>query len=145
MKPLIALLALCAVAMPVQAQEPAPNIAGVWTFEAQIGNGCSFSGQATVQRKKKTSRYVCELTARQSCPLIDIEYLVAQTCKMTVTGNQVSVRSEIKEFLQGEESPSYYPDSFTLTIRDASTMFGALLSPYGASRAQWRRAEGGIS
>ena len=60
-------------------------------------------------------------------------------------GNQVSVRSEIAEFINGHTSPYYHPDNFSLTIRSDTEMFGALVSSGSTHPAEWRRAEGGIS
>lgn len=120
------------------------NIAGQWTFTATISSDCSFGGTATlVHRGDET--YSAELTARQSCTLLEDDYLVRQTCSARVFENQVSIRCTIAEFINGFESPYYYPDNFTLTIASSERMHGALVSAGDVNPAEWKRAEGGIS
>ena len=135
--------ALCAllVALPVSAEAP-PNIAGHWTFTARIQAECSFGGTAFLERSGEG--YVGELTARQSCLSLEEDYIVRQTCKVSLLGHQGSVRCQIAEFVNGFESEYYYPDNFTLTIASSTLMHGALVSG-SVVPAEWKRAEGGIS
>ncbi len=120
------------------------NIAGQWTFIADISDDCSFGGTATLMHKE-AGRYSAELTARQSCPLLEDDYLVRQNCSVRVLGNQASVRCTIVEFINGFGSEYYYPDNFTLTIASSERMHGALVSAGNVNPAEWKRAEGGIS
>lgn len=138
---LVLCLGLGLLAFPAQADT---NIAGQWTFTANISNGCSFGGTAHLEKTGDTT-FEGELTARQSCPELPEDYLVRQYCNASVLGNQLSVRCRIVEFINGFESPFYAPDNFTLTIQSASRMHGALVSAGNVMPAEWKRAEGGIS
>ncbi|MGB3625413.1 MAG: hypothetical protein WA989_06290 [Henriciella sp.] len=140
--PLIGLLAL-----PVAAQTSAPlppNLSGLWTFEADVQQICSFTGQARLIPRDDPSSYGCELTARQDCPAVDVTYTVEQTCTADVEDGVLTVRSTIVNFLEGSPTGNYLPDNFQLRIEDASTLNGVLLGT-GAYPAIWRRAEGAIS
>lgn len=120
------------------------NIAGHWTFEAVIESDCAFAGTAHLERTGE-STFKGEVTARQSCPELPADYLVRQACEASQSGNQLSVRCRIVEFINGFESDFYYPDNFTLTIESAARMHGALVSAGRTRPAEWVRDEGGIS
>lgn len=109
-----------------------------------LETNCSFGGSAYLE-KTADGRFKGELTARQSCAELPEDYLVRQDCQATQLGNQLSVRCAIVEFVNGFESPFYYPDNFTLTIESAARMHGALVSAGGARPAEWIRDERGIS
>ncbi|MEL7030953.1 MAG: hypothetical protein AAGL97_06905 [Pseudomonadota bacterium] len=136
-------LALCTSLLTLPAMADA-NIAGHWTFEANVEADCTFGGTAHLERTSD-DRFVGELTARQSCPLLPEDYLVRQDCEASQLGNQLSVRCRIVEFINGFESEFYYPDNFTLTIESSARMHGALVSAGRARPAEWIRDEGGIS
>ena len=136
-------LAICASLMTGPAMSQA-NIAGHWTFQAVIENDCSFGGTAHLE-KTNENKFVGELTARQSCPALEEDYLVRQDCEASQLGNQLSVRCRIVEFINGFESAFYYPDNFTLTIQSSARMHGALISAGRSRPAEWIRDEGGIS
>ena len=138
---LVVCLGMSLLAFPAQADT---NIAGQWTFTANISSDCSFGGTAHLEKTGDTT-FKGELTARQSCPELPEDYLVRQDCNASVLGNQLSVRCRIVEFINGFESPFYAPDNFTLTIQSASRMHGALVSAGSVMPAEWKRAEGGIS
>lgn len=138
---LIAFLSLSLLAPTALADT---NIAGQWTFSANISDDCSFGGTAFLEKTGEAT-FKGELTARQSCPDLPEDYLVRQDCSASVLGNQLSVRCHIVEFINGFESPFYAPDNFTLTIQSASRMHGALVSAGSVLPAEWKRAEGGIS
>ncbi|MEL6414485.1 MAG: hypothetical protein AAFQ15_06050 [Pseudomonadota bacterium] len=120
------------------------NIAGHWTFSANVADDCQFDGQAFL-KKTGEDQFSGEVTARQSCPVLEEDYLVRQECAASQLGNQLSVRCRIVEFLSGKETAFYYPDNFTLTIESAVRMHGALVSSGMAKPAEWVRAERGIS
>jgi len=120
------------------------NIAGHWTFEAVVEADCSFGGTAHLERTSETT-FKGELTARQSCPELPEDYLVRQDCQASLSGNQLSVRCRIVEFINGFDSEFYFPDNFTLTIESAARMHGALVSAGRTRPAEWVRDEGGIS
>lgn len=124
--------------------ERAPNIAGLWTFEAQLPDPCSFTGQARLVGSGEPGTYRCELTARQHCPSIGVTYVVEQSCSVTEEDGAVTVQSTIRNFLEGEPTPNYLPDHFQLDIDDPASMSGLLV---GSSLypAIWRRASGAIS
>lgn len=120
------------------------NIAGQWTFTANLESDCSFGGTASLERTGE-STFEGELTARQSCPYLTEDYLVRQNCSASQLGNQLSVRCRIVEFINGFESEYYFPDNFTLTIESSSRLHGALVSAGRARPAEWVRDERGIS
>lgn len=122
--------------------KPVARIDGSWVFQAWTGDGCSFSGNATIGRSSASETgYTCELTAYQTCP--EREWIVRQTCTATRQGNRVAIKSTISEFLS-EPSASYLPDDFLLTVESSRRMFGALHS-YGVYKAEWTRDEGNVS
>lgn len=141
MRTLAAALLAILGALPAAADA---NIAGHWSFSANVDNDCEFDGQAFLE-KTGDGQFSGEVTARQSCPILEVDYLVRQQCNASKLGNQLSVRCNIVEFLSGEETPFYYPDNFTLTIESAVRMHGALVSSGMAKPAEWVRAERGIS
>ena len=124
--------------------EPSVSLAGHWSFTARVQAECVFGGTAYLQPDDETL-YSVSLTARQSCPALEQDYIVRQDCQARQFGNQLSVRCQIMEFLNGVESPFYHPDHFSLTIASDARMHGALLSAGNAMPAEWVRSEGGIS
>jgi len=139
------LLALAAVSSFLTLSATAEaNIAGHWTFEAVVEADCAFGGTAHLERTGENT-FRGEVTARQSCPELPEDYLVRQNCDVSQSGNQLSVRCRIVEFINGFESEFYYPDNFTLTIESAARMHGALVSAGRTRPAEWVRDEGGIS
>ena len=139
------LLAL-ATMIPVAVSAEETDLSGTWNFTANI-RFCEFTGQATLtpNEDKRVSDYSCELTARQYCPEFEIDYTVHQTCRVRNTRDQVWVQATIKEFLRGENTGSYYPDNFNLSVQSHSEMTGALVSAGNVRSAVWRRADGSIS
>ena len=141
MRTLAAVLLTFLSALPAAADA---NVAGHWTFTANLEADCEFGGQAFLERTGDNT-FKGEVTARQSCTMLEEDYLVRQACDASQLGNQLSVRCRIVEFLSGNESAFYYPDNFTLTIESAVRMHGALVSSGMAKPAEWVRAERGIS
>ena len=121
-----------------------PVLTGTWVFEADLNEACTFDGQARLMPTETKGEYGCELTARQDCPAIDVTYVVEQSCRASVEEGVLTVRSEIRNFLQGEPSAFYTPDNFQLRIESESRMDGVLV---GADiyPAVWQRADGAIS
>ncbi|RIJ25936.1 hypothetical protein D1224_02125 [Henriciella barbarensis] len=121
-----------------------PVLAGTWVFEADLNKACTFDGPARLMPTETEGEYGCELTARQDCPAIDVTYVVEQSCRASVEEDVLTVRSEIRNFLQGEPSAFYTPDNFQLRIESESRMDGVLV---GADiyPAVWQRADGAIS
>ena len=136
-----ALIAASFIAMPASAEA---NIAGHWTFVADIQEDCSFGGTAHLEKTGETT-FKGEITATQSCVSLPEDYVVRQDCNASKLGNQLSVRCRIVEFINGFDSQFYYPDNFTLTIQSGARMHGALVSAGSANPAEWTRADGGIS
>ncbi len=147
MRALTAIL-IAALASPgpvlAQSSELPPNIAGLWIFEAQVHEVCTFDGQARVIPTADPAHFACELTAQQDCPIADVRYVVEQSCEVDIDDGVATVISTIQTFLEGEPSENYLPDNFQLVIEDESTLSGVLIGS-GAYPAEWRRAEGAIS
>lgn len=136
-------IAICSLLMTLPAAADA-NIAGHWKFEAIVEADCEFAGTAHLERTGETT-FKGEVTAHQSCVQLPEDYLVRQECEASQSGNQLSVRCRIVEFVNGFESAFYYADNFTLTIESAARMHGALVSNGRTRPAEWVRDEGGIS
>ncbi|MEM6500180.1 MAG: hypothetical protein AAF709_26175, partial [Pseudomonadota bacterium] len=96
----MALLAMGLLAAPVMAEA---NIAGHWTFTANIQQECSFGGTAHLEKTGETT-FEGELTATQSCVSLPEDYIVRQDCSASQLGNQLSVRCRIVEFINGFDS-----------------------------------------
>ncbi|MEO0982845.1 MAG: hypothetical protein AAFX03_09370 [Pseudomonadota bacterium] len=124
---------------------PDKNIAGSWTFRAALYDDCEFNGLMRLRPTDDARTYACELTARQSCPSVDMEFVVRQSCVARRTGDQLAITSTIEEFLVGEPTPAYYPDNFALSIQSSNRMTGALLSAGDSNAAEFIRDEGSIS
>ena len=148
MKSLIAAILLVTAAAPAPAHaSDEADISGTWNFTAKLRMPCEFTGQAKLAPAPDTttSDYTCEMTARQYCPSLNIDYTVRQTCKVRNTRGQVWVQATIEEFLTGEDRGSYYPDNFNLSLQSSTEMVGALISAGNARPAVWTRTEGSIS
>jgi len=147
MKPFTALLFSAALLVaPASANEDI-DISGTWNFTAKLRMPCEFTGQAKLAPSADTSvsDYTCEMTARQYCPTLDIDYTVRQTCKVRNTRGQIWVQATIEEFLTGPETGNYYPDNFNLSLHSSNEMVGALISSGNARPAVWTKTEGSIS
>lgn len=148
------MLGACAMALSLgftaatQAEQSTPdaiksaNIAGEWSFVANTGPECTFSGTALLLETDEPGRYGCELTAVQVC-VVDT-WQVRQSCAASRVGDEVVIVSRIEEYIQGTDSGSYRPDNFKLTIKSADLMKGVLIS-WGYHLAEFRRSEGSTS
>mgnify|MGYP003131427200 CR=1 FL=1 len=122
------------------------DVLGTWSFQTKpYRNGqCLMSGTMYLSPHPDESQYNCELPAVEVCSMWG-RSVVRQSCKARRFGDQISIRSEIKEMLESKvEGLIYVPDNFTLTIQSADRMFGALVSAVTAP-AEFRRANDGIS
>lgn len=118
------------------------NIAGEWGFEADTGEGCTFTGSALLLGTSDPTQYECELTALQICA--SESWQVRQSCTAVRDGNILEINSTIEEFIQGYDNGGYLPDNFRLAITNEDLMQGYLLS-WGFHVAEFRRAIGAIS
>lgn len=131
-------------ALGQEESRPQPDLAGLWTFEAELDPVCRFNGQARLMPTGNPDKYDCELTAEQDCPSAGIRYVVEQSCHVNVKAETVAVESTIETFLEGAPTQNYLPDNFTLVIRNASHLEGILVGS-SAYPAEWHRAKGAIS
>ncbi|WP_084417890.1 hypothetical protein [Henriciella litoralis] len=144
------LAALCLAGLPASAQEDdqrdSGDILGNWTFQTKPyrEGRCIMSGTARLTPNPEKGVYDCELTAVEVCSMWG-RSVVLQKCSARRFGNQVSIRSEIDQFLESkEEGLVYVPDNFALTIQSAKRMYGSLVSAATAP-AEFIRSEEGIS
>ena len=124
----------------------AADILGNWTFQTKpYRNGqCVMTGTMRLTPSPESGLYECELTAVDVCSMWG-RSVVLQQCKARRTGDQLSIRSEIDQFLESKlEGLIYVPDNFALTIQSAKRMYGSLISAATAP-AIFVRAEEGIS
>jgi hypothetical protein len=108
------------------------DILGAWTFATKPyrGGQCTMTGTMMLSPGPDADTYECELTAIEMCSMWG-RSVVVQSCKVSRFGNQVSVRSEIQEFLESKpesDSYSYWPDNFALTVQSETRMYGSLVS-----------------
>lgn len=142
-------LGLACAAAPAQANENVSDpgdILGSWSFQTKPyrAGQCIMTGTMRLSSDPADGIYGCELTAIEVCAMWG-RSVVLQSCTARRFGNQVSVRSEIEQMLEYKaEGMMYVPDNFTLTIQDASRMFGALVSAATAP-VEFRRSQQGIS
>ncbi|MDJ0922807.1 MAG: hypothetical protein QNI84_16895 [Henriciella sp.] len=142
---LIAGLMLTSLSAVADTRDPT-DVLGSWTFQTQPyrGGQCLMTGTMRLTPDPEEGVYACELTAVEVCSMWG-RSVVLQTCTVRRFGNQVSVRSTISQMLEMKaEGLVYVPDNFTLTVQDASRMFGALVSAATAP-VEFRRSEEGIS
>ena len=143
------LAALTFLAMPAASanenKDPS-DILGNWTFQTKPyrEGTCIMSGTARLTPDPEPGVYQCELTAVEVCSLWG-RSVVLQQCTARRFGNQVSIRSEIDQFLEMKmEGLLYVPDNFALTIQSAKRMYGSLVSAATAP-VEFIRSEEGIS
>lgn len=129
------------------AQANNSDIHGNWTFEAELDQACSFDGTAYIGEALDGGT-ACELTALQYCPDPSggeaVSWRVRQTCTIQRKGDQLLIRSEIQEFLDGNFSDTYRPDNWMLEVVNDNLMEGRLVS-YASHPARWVRDEGPTS
>lgn len=138
--------ALMAAGLAAGEDAPAPedvSVLGHWSFVAWTYDGCEFGGTAVLSPGPTPTRHACELTARQEC--VDRTWVVRQSCIARRSGPQLTIVSQIEEFLEdGGERANYWPDNFILTIRSESRMSGTLIS-HGIHASEFTRMADGIS
>ena len=143
----IAGLLACAPAHADSKVEGDPSdVLGTWSFQTKpYRNGeCMMSGTMYLSPHPEEGQYSCELTAVEVCSMWG-RSVVLQQCKARRFGNQVSIRSEIDQFLESKaEGLVYVPDNFALIVQDAKRMYGSLVSAATAP-AEFIRSEEGIS
>lgn len=144
------LAAFSLLVIPAMAQESGnrdpEDILGNWSFQTKpYRNGqCLMSGTARLTPDPEEDVYACELTAVEVCSMWG-RSVVLQQCTARRFGNQVSIRSEIDQFLESKaEGLVYVPDNFALTIQSARRMYGSLVSAATAP-VEFIRSEEGIS
>lgn len=142
-----AIIAALALSFPTIAEPRDPtDLLGSWTFQTKPyrEGRCIMTGTMHLSEDPAQGIYGCELTAVEVCTMWG-RSVVLQTCSARRFGDQVSIRSEISQMLEAKiEGLNYIPDNFTLTVQDASRMFGALVSAATAP-VEFRRSEEGIS
>lgn len=133
--------------LPATADTKDPgDVLGSWSFQTKPyrQGACIMTGTMRLSAHPEEGLYACELTAVEVCSMWG-RSVVLQTCNARRFGNQVSIRSEIKEMLEQKfEGLTYVPDNFTLTIQNHTRMWGALVSAATAP-VEFRRSEDGIS
>ncbi|MEM1150316.1 MAG: hypothetical protein AAGI03_07140 [Pseudomonadota bacterium] len=120
------------------------SIVGSWNFRSYTEDTCEFGGVAHLRAPDETGAYPCELTARQDCPVWNVEWVVRQSCVANRTGDKLIIRSRIEEFIVGEPTPDYWPDNFVLKIKSDNLMTGSLVS-HGSYASEFTRMAEGIS
>lgn len=139
-------LAFFAPASMASDDKDSADILGNWTFQTKPyrEGRCLMSGTARLMPNPEPGVYDCELTAVEVCSMWG-RSVVQQSCKARRFGNQVSIRSEINQFLEMKmEGLLYVPDNFALTIQSPKRMYGSLVSAATAP-AEFIRSEEGIS
>ena len=142
-------LLLTALAPGAQATEggkDSADILGNWTFQTKPyrDGQCVMTGTMRLMPSPESGLYECELTAVEVCSMWG-RSVVLQQCQARRIDNQLTIRSEIDQFLESKlEGLVYVPDNFALTIQSAKRMYGSLISAATAP-AIFVRSEEGIS
>jgi len=141
-----AVLALASLAFATSAIAEDTDFTGTWSITTSEPAPCSLTGQATLtpSADPNISDYTCELTMRHVCPN-GFDAVVRQSCKVRLTGRQLTVISAIEEAVNGASLAQYAPDNFNLTIQSVNELYGAHIDAYGSLIATWTRSEGSIS
>ena len=143
----VALLTLGPTATAQAAAESDPgDVLGNWTFQTKPyrEGQCIMSGTMRLTPHPDAGLYNCELTAVEVCSMWG-RSVVVQSCKARRFNEQVSIRSEIEQFVESKaEGLVYVPDNFALTVQDGRRMYGSLVSAATAP-VEFIRAEEGIS
>lgn len=124
------------------ANEDDINLAGTWSFQAEVQEGCEFAGTAQLKGTAKPDYYLCEMVVRDVCQ--GNEAIVRQSCVVTRDEKDVKVNAVIEEFFQ-EPNANYKPDNFRLTLDPQTEEMDGELDSYGIWKAKWKRTGGGIS
>jgi hypothetical protein len=143
---LAAALSLAAPTAAANEDKDAGDILGNWTFQTKPyrEGQCVMTGTMRLTPNPESGLYSCELTAVEVCSMWG-RSVVLQKCEARRFNNQLSIRSEIHQFLESKiEGLTYVPDNFALTIQSAQRMYGSLVSAATAP-AIFIRSEEGIS
>jgi len=141
------------VAMPASTQQrsgdtfiaPSP-IVGSWSFQTAPyrGEACVMSGNMNIRPTENSEVFACSFTAIEECTGQD-KWVVEQTCKAVNRDGEVSIKSQIVNFLESKEyTASYVPDHFGLTLVNRELMTGALISAVSAP-VEFRRIADNLS
>ena len=131
---------------PGAAESDPGDVLGNWTFQTKPyrEGQCIMSGTMRLTPHPDAGLYNCELTAVEVCSMWG-RSVVVQSCKARRFNEQVSIRSEIEQFVESKaEGLVYVPDNFALTVQDGRRMYGSLVSAATAP-VEFIRAEEGIS
>lgn len=140
------------IAVPTSAQEDSDTyisrspIAGSWTFRTTPyrGGSCVMSGNMNIRATENTNVFACSFTAVEECTGQD-KWVVEQTCKAVNNDGEVTIKSQIVNFLESKEyTASYVPDHFGLTLVSRELMTGALISAVSAP-VEFRRIPDNLS
>jgi len=142
MKKLSTLLTAFVLSGTALAADDEINLAGHWSFQAEVQEGCEFSGSAQLKGTAKPGYYLCEMVVRDYCQ--GNEAIVRQSCVVTREDNRIKVNAVIEEYFQ-EPDANYKPDNFRLTLDPASEEMNGELDSYGIWKAKWKRSGGGLS
>ena len=119
------------------------GLAGAWSITSERSlSHCSFNGTARISIDTATGGHTCELIMRDYCEGSH-DGIIRQSCKISGSGDAVTVDSVVLEALYGPLA-GYGPDDFDLQKQDNGTLTGNLRS-YGRDPVIWRRANDGIS
>lgn len=150
----LASLALCAALLPFNANTqsedrsftPPSPITGSWSFESARyrGGACVMSGHMNIRPTAKADVYACNFTALEDCTGQDT-WVVEQSCKAVNRDGQLSIKSNIENFLEAKEfTDSYVPDNFSLQVESRERMSGLLVSAVSAP-VEFRRKPDNLS
>ncbi|NWG52947.1 MAG: hypothetical protein HXY28_04445 [Hydrogenophilaceae bacterium] len=130
---LFALALLCAA--PAAAQ-PAPSLAGAWTFETTPATArhCVIAGEAVVTATPARGAYDVQLRALETCG-DGARWESVQSCRAAQRERAVRIDCTLVQ-----ATPSNYAaDDFVLELKAPGLMEGVLTSTWDAP-ARWRRA-----
>lgn len=126
--------------------QPAPNIAGAWSFQTAPydgdgdGRACSMKGTMTIAPARTAGDFTCTFTAVETCPWG--EWTAEQTCTAKRTGAKLEITSTLRRVTPA--TVNYAPDNWSLTVRTTDLMIGELRSA-DIANVQFRRGPAYVS
>ena len=102
------------------------------------------SGHMNIRPTATAGVFACNFTAREDCTGQDT-WIVEQSCKAVNRDGQLSIKSNIENFLESKEfTDSYEPDNFSLQVESRERMSGLLVSAVTAP-IEFRRKPDNLS
>ncbi len=126
---LIAAALVFLLAHPSPAQTGRDPLLGLWEFQTEpYAEGCQMRGVMSVAPGPVSGRFACSIATQETCP--EIEVKAKQECTIARTGDDVSVKSVVREV---SPDVGYSPDDFELKIKTPGQRMEGWLRSYNSA------------